>query len=186
MAMIDLWVPIVLSALAVFIVSSVIHMMTPWHKADYPGVPNEDRVRDAIRALNIPPGDYFVPRPASREEMKSGAFAEKVKQGPNFIMTMWPTASMSMGRNLALWFLYSLVISAFAGFIAGRAWGPGAPQRAVIHFVAITAFLGYSAALWQFWIWYHRSLVTTIKATIDGAIYAVVTALIFAWQWPAV
>src|SRR3989441_2837498 len=62
-----LWLPILLSSVIVFVVSSAIHMASPWHKSDYPKVPNEDRVRDALRALAIPPGDYMIPRPSSRE-----------------------------------------------------------------------------------------------------------------------
>ncbi len=45
-----LWLPILLSAVIVFVASSVIHMATPWHKSDYPKLPNEDRVMDALRA----------------------------------------------------------------------------------------------------------------------------------------
>ena len=180
----QLWLPILLSAVAVFIVSSVIHMMTPWHKSDYPKLPNEDKVRDALRPLGIPPGDYFVPCPSDMKEMGTEAFKEKLNQGPNFIMTMFPTGQRGMGGSLVLWFLYSLVVSGSAAFIASRTWGPEAPQRGLIHFVGLTSWLAYSAALWQLSIWYRRSWLTTIKATIDGAIYAAVTAGIFIWLWP--
>ena len=39
-------------------------------------------------------------------------------------------------------------------------------------------------ALWQMSIWYRRAWSTTIKAMIDGAIYALLTAGAFAWLWP--
>src|SRR5881398_3695080 len=65
-----LWLPILLSSVAVFVVSSVIHMMSPWHKSDYPKLANEDQVMDALRRFAIPPGDYFVPRPSGREVMR--------------------------------------------------------------------------------------------------------------------
>ena len=55
-----LWLPILLSAVIVFVVSSIIHMASPWHKNDYPRMPNEDQVRSALRPLAIPPGDYMV------------------------------------------------------------------------------------------------------------------------------
>ena len=82
-----LWLPILLSSVAVFVVSSVIHMMSPWHKSDYPKLANEDKAMDVLRALAIPPGDYFIPRPSSREEMRSPQFAEKMKKGPVVVMT---------------------------------------------------------------------------------------------------
>jgi hypothetical protein len=52
--MFDLWLPILLASVAVFIVSSVIHMAPLWHKNDYPRVPDEDKVRSALRPLAIP------------------------------------------------------------------------------------------------------------------------------------
>ena len=61
-----LWLPILLSSVIVFVVSSVIHMALPWHKSDYPPIPNEDKVMDALRPFAIPPGDYMVPRPTTR------------------------------------------------------------------------------------------------------------------------
>jgi ABC-type antimicrobial peptide transport system permease subunit len=73
-----LWLPILLSAAIVFVVSSVIHMLSPWHKSDYPQAPNEDKLRDAVRPLNIPPGDYMVPRAATREELRTPEFAAKM------------------------------------------------------------------------------------------------------------
>src|SRR3954464_7601556 len=83
-----LWLPIVLSSVLVFVVSSVIHMALPWHKSDYPRVPDEDRLREALRPLAIPPGDYMIPRPTSMAEMKSPAFAEKMVAGPVMVVTV--------------------------------------------------------------------------------------------------
>lgn len=183
-ALTALWLPIVLSAVIVFIVSSVIHMATPWHKGDYSAVPDEQTLRDAIRPLAIPPGDYMVPRPSSMEEMRSPEFAEKMKSGPIIVMTVMPNGPMSMGRSLVLWFLYSIVVGIFAGYIAGRALPPGAHYLKVFRFAGATAFIGYSLALWQFSIWYSRAWSTTIKSTIDGLIFALLTAGTFGWLWP--
>ncbi len=180
----QLWLPIVLSAVIVFVVSSIIHMALPWHKNDYPRVPNEDQLRNALRPLAIPPGDYMVPRPASREEMRSPEFAAKVNQGPNLMLTVLPTGPWAMKRNLTLWFLYALVVSVFAAYVAGRALPVGVPYLAVFRFVGVTAFIGYSVALWQMSIWYQRSWSITVKATIDGLIYALLTAGTFGWLWP--
>jgi len=179
-----LWLPILLSAVLVFVVSSLIHMMTPWHKSDYPKVPNEDRVMDTIRGLGIPPGDYMMPRPTTREEMGSPAFQEKFKRGPVMVFTVMPPGPMSMRNNLINWFLYAVVVGVFAAYIAGRALAPGVAYLAVFRFVSATAFIGYALALWQMSIWYRRAWVTTIKATVDGLIYALLTAGVFGWLWP--
>jgi hypothetical protein len=181
---VQLWLPILLSAIIVFVASSIIHMASPWHKNDYPRVPNEDQLRSALRPLAIPPGDYMIPRPVSREELKSPEFAEKVRQGPNMIVTFLPNGPFSMKQNLTQWFLYIVVVGILAAYVAGRALPPGSPYLAVFRFVGVTAFIAYSAALWQMSIWYRRSWSTTVKATVDGLIYALLTAGTFGWLWP--
>jgi len=135
-----------------------------------PKVPNEDRVMDALRPLAIPPGDYMVPRPSSREDMRSPEFAEKIRKGPVMILTVVPSGPMSMGRNLVLWFLYCVVVGLLAAYVAGRALPVGAAYLRVFQFVGVTAFVGYSVALWQMSIWYRRAWSATIKATVDGLI----------------
>jgi hypothetical protein len=179
-----LWLPILLSAVIVFVMSSIIHMASPWHKSDYPKMPNEDKVMDALRPLNIPPGDYFIPRPSGTQEMRSPEFDEKMKRGPVVLLTVVPNGTMQMGKTLAIWFLYSVVVGVFAAYVAGRALPAGVPYLRVFRFAGVTAFIGYSVALWQMSIWYHRSWLTTIKTTVDGLIYALLTAGVFGWLWP--
>ncbi len=179
-----LWLPILLSAVLVFVASSIIHMASPWHKSDYPTMPNEGRVMDALRPFAIPPGDYMAPRPSSRDDLRSPAFAEKMKQGPVVMMTVFPNGPMSMSRNFILWFTYALAIGVFAAYVAGHAVPFGAGRRPVLRFAGVTAFLGYVVALWQLSIWYRRSWTTTMKSTVDGLIYAALTAVTFAWLWP--
>jgi hypothetical protein len=179
-----LWLPILLSSVIVFVVSSVIHTVLPWHKNDYPKIPNEDKVMDALRQLAIPPGDYMVPRPASHQQMRSPEFTEKLNGGPVMVVTVMPNGPVSMGKNLASWFIYLLVVAVFAAYVAGRALPVGAVYLRVFQFIGATAFIGYSLALWQMSIWYQRAWSTTIKSTIDGLIYASLTAGTFGWLWP--
>ena len=179
-----LWLPILLSSVIVFVVSSVIHTVLPWHKNDYPRIPNEEKVMDALRPLAIPPGDYMVPRPASHEQMRSPEFIEKIKRGPVMVVTVMPNGQMSMAKNLVSWFIYIVVVGLCAAYVAGRALPVGASYPHVFRFIGATAFIGYSVALWQMSIWYQRAWSTTIKATIDGLIYALLTAGTFGWLWP--
>ncbi len=178
-----LWLPILLSAVIVFVASSAIHMTPLWHKNDYPKVPNEDKVRDALRPLAIPPGDYMVPR-ANMQEMRSPEFLEKLKKGPVMVLTVMPNAPISMGRNLVLWFLYSVVVAFFSAYVASRALPPGTDYLRVFQLIGATAFVGYALALWQMSIWYQRSWSSTVKATVDGLIYGLLTAGTFGWLWP--
>lgn len=177
-----LWLPILLSAVIVFIASSIIHMALPWHKSDYRRAPDEDKLMDSLRPLAIPPGDYMVPAPAGREARSE--FGEKVKKGPVLMMTVMPANFMSMGRSLGLWFVYCVVVSIFAAYVASRALPPHTEYLEVFRFAGTTAFLTYAGALWPMSIWFRRSWSTTIKATIDGLIYGCLTAGTFGWLWP--
>ena len=179
----SLLLPIVLSAVLVFIVSAIIHMFLGYHKNDFVGVPDEDAVRSALRS--IPPGEYVVPHAGSMEAMKSPEFTEKMKAGPVVLMTVSPGAAPSMGRELTLWFVYCLVISTFAAYIAGRALPAGADYLGVFRFSGASAFAGYAFAQWQSTIWYRRSATTSLKNTFDGLVYALLTAGCFGWLWPA-
>jgi hypothetical protein len=179
-----LWLPILLSAVIVFIVSSIIHMVLPWHKSDYPKVPDEEKLMAALRPLAVPPGDYMVPRASSMQEMRSPEFTEKMKNGPVLMLTVMPNGPWSMGRNLILWFVYSVVVGIFAAYIVSRALPAGADYLRVFQLAGATAFIGYSAALWQMSIWYRRDWTITAKATVDGLIYALLTAGTFGWLWP--
>ena len=181
----SLWIPILLSAAIVFVVSSIIHMVLPYHRTDFRKLRDEDGVMDALRKFNIPPGEYMVPRAGSPKEMKAPEFIDKVKKGPVAIMTVMPSGQPSMGTNLLLWFLYSIVVGIFAAYVAGRALGPGTPYLAVFRFAGCTAFVGYAVALWQNSIWYKRAWSTTLKSTLDGLVYALLTAGTFGWLWPA-
>jgi hypothetical protein len=178
-----LWLPILVSAVLVFVASSLIHMASPWHRGDFPRLSNEDQVLEALRPLSLPMGDYMMPRPSSRAEMTSPAFQEKFRRGPVVMMTVMPS-EMSMGRNLALWFVYCVAVGVCAAYIAGRALPPGTPYLRVFRFAGATAFIGYTLALWQLSIWYRRAWATTIKANVDGLIYACLTAGAFGWLWP--
>jgi hypothetical protein len=180
----SLWLPILLSAVLVFVASSVIHMFTPLHKNDYRRLPDEDRVMEALRPFAIPPGDYMVPKPASMDDMRSPQFNEKMKNGPVLSLTVMPNGPVAMGSSFVGWFLFSIVVGVFAGYVASRALAPGAPYLQVFRFVGTVAFVGYSLAVWQMSIWFRRSWGTTIRSTIDGLLYGLLTAGVFGWLWP--
>lgn len=183
--LLSLWLPIILSAVFVFVVSSLIHMLFRYHKNDLRKLPEEDAFAEALRKLSIPSGEYILPHAASPKEMSSPEFQEKVKKGPGAILTVWPGGRPSMVTNLAQWFVYSVVVGIFAAYVAGRALGPGAPYLAVFRFAGVTAFACYAIAGWQDSIWFKRSWFTTLKNSFDGLVYALLTAGIFGWLWPS-
>jgi len=66
-----LWLPILVSAVIVFIASSILHMAPLWHRSDYPRLENQDAVMEALRNLKVPPGMWFMPRSKDMAEMKT-------------------------------------------------------------------------------------------------------------------
>jgi hypothetical protein len=179
-----LWLPVLLSAVLVFVASSIVHMLLPFHKNDYRKVPREAEVMEALGRFEIPPGDYMMPRPDGMADLKNPEFLEKMKRGPVAMMTIMPGGAPGMGPQLAQWFVYCLVVGLFAGYVASRALPPGAVYLQVFRFVGTVAFVGYAMALWQSTIWYKRSLATTIRLNVDGLIFALLTAGTFGWLWP--
>lgn len=183
--LVSLWLPIVLSAVVVFIISSIIHMALGYHASDVVAVPDEEAARKAIGPLNLPPGNYAMPRASSMAEMKDPAYVEKLNQGPNLFLTVLPKGQPGMGKSLAQWFVYSLLVSVVAAYVASRALAPDAYYLSVFRFVGVTAFACYSMALLQDSIWWSRKWSATLKSMFDGLLYAAFTAGVFGWLWPS-
>ena len=183
-SLLSLWLPILLSAVFVFLASSVIHMTPLWHKSDFPKMPREAEVLDALRPLAIPPGDYFIPRASGMAEMKTPEFKEKLRQGPVAVMTVMPNGMINMRRSLTQWFLFLIVVSVFVALVTGRTLPIGTPYPRVFKVAGTVAFMAYALALCELSIWYRRSWSLTLKAAFDGLIYAGLTAGTFGWLWP--
>jgi hypothetical protein len=126
----------------------------------------------------------MVPRASSSKDMQAPEFQDKLKQGPVLMLTVLPSGTFSMASNLIQWFLYCLVVSFFAAYVASRALPSGTDYLRVFQLVGATAFIGYTLALWQMSIWYKRSVSLSVKSTIDGLIYGLLTAGTFGWLWP--
>jgi hypothetical protein len=183
-SVLSLLIPIALSAVFVFIVSSIIHMATPWHKNDIEKIPNEEGVMSALRAFNLPPGNYGFPKPDSMKDMQTPQFQEKFKTGPVAFMTVRPNGAMTMSSSLVQWFIYSLIVSIFAGYIAGAAFGPGTEYLRIMQVAGCVAFTGYSLALMHESIWWGRRWSVTVRNMLDGLLYGLLTGGTFGWLWP--
>ena len=184
-AITSLWLPIVVSAVIVFVVSSIIHMVLPYHRSDFGRIPAEDEVMDALRRFEIPPGEYVIPWAAGPEEIRKEEYLEKTRKGPVAFVTVVPNGLPAVGGSLLAWFAYSIVVGLFAGYVAGLVLPPGADYRTVFRLTGCTAFAGYALALLQNSIWYKRAWSTTLKLIFDGLLYALLTAGTFGWLWPS-
>jgi hypothetical protein len=183
-AITSLWMPIVLSAVAVFLASSVVHMVLGYHWNDFRALPNQNAVLDALRPFNLPPGEYWLPKPESPKLMRTPEYKAQYARGPVAMMNVWAGGTMSMGKNLVQWFVYLVVIGFCCAYIAGRELQPGTNYLSVFRLVGFTAFMAFALALPQASIWYRRSWRVTVIAMIDGLVYACLTAGVFGWLWP--
>jgi hypothetical protein len=180
----ELWLPILLSAVAVFIASSIINMLLPYHRSDYRKLPDEEQVMADLRRVDLAPGDYVFPHAEGPAEMGSEAYIQRRTAGPVGILTIMKSGPVSMGPQLGAWFLFTIVVSYVAAYLASRTLAPDAEYLAVFRIVGTVAFAGYVLALWQYSIWFGRSWVATLKFSFDGLIYALLTAGVFGWLWP--
>ena len=178
-----LWLPILLSAAIVFIASSIMHMVLPYHRNDYRPLPDEDKVLAALRAAGLQRGLYNFPH-CTHRDMKSPAVQEKFKQGPVGFLTIFPSGPPALPKFLGLWFVYCLVIGCFVACLAGYAVAPGAPYPVVFRVVAVAAFLAYGLGNLSNGIWKGQPWAMVIKETFDGLNYALLTAGTFGWLWP--
>ncbi|HLG14765.1 MAG TPA: hypothetical protein VJH03_09730 [Blastocatellia bacterium] len=180
----SLWLPIVLSAAAVFVVSSILHMVLTYHRSDYRKLPGEDKVLEAMRNEGVGPGNYHFPYAPSHKEMGSPEMVEKLKKGPVGLMNVMPAGPPAMGKYLALWFIFCLVISVFVAYVAGRTLKSADPYLTVFRLTGTVAFVGYGIGQIQDSIWKGQSWGATVRTLIDGLIYGLVTAGFFGWLWP--
>jgi len=179
-----LWMPILVSAVFVFITLMIVHMIPGWHQRDMSAVPGEDRVMEMLRGLSVQPGEYRFPYGNTTKEMQAPAFIEKMKSGPVGTMTVRPSGELPFGRMMGGWFVYSLFIGGLVAFITGHTRTAGEPFLEVFCVSAAAAFGCYSVAHWQNWIWWGKSTRYTLTYTVDGILYAIVTGATFAWLWP--
>ena len=179
-----LWLPIVLSAVIVFIASSIIHMVLPIHKSDYRKLPDEEKVMEALRSVGVTPGPAYHFPHCTHKEMKSPEMTEKFKKGPVGFLTLLPSGPVNMGKFLGLWFLYCLLVAVFTAYLTGRTVAPGTVYLAVFRVAGTVAFMGYGLGHFVDSVWKGQTWGVTFKHMFDGLVYALLTAGTFGWLWP--
>lgn len=179
----SLWLPILLSAVFVFVVSSVIHMVLQVHKGDYQRMPDEDAILDALRG-RVPPGQYMFPWAASMKECGTPEMQAKFKRGPLGTLVVRGPDCMNIGKALGQWFLFCVVISVFVAYLTGMVVPAGGDYMRVFRVSGTIAVLGYAFSSVSDSIWKGIHWSTTFRFMIDGVVYGLVTAGTFGWLWP--
>lgn len=179
----SLWMPIVLSAIIVFVASSIMHMLLPYHRNDYRKLPDEEKVLGFLRGVGLTRGLYVFPF-GTHKDMNTPEMKEKYKQGPVGMMTVLESAPPAMPKFLGLWFLYCLIIGFFVAYLAWHTLAVGTNYIVVFRVVGTAAFLAYGVGQLSNGIWKSQPWSMTIKEALDGLVYALLTAGTFGWLWP--
>jgi hypothetical protein len=180
-----LWLPILLSAVVVFIISSLIHMVFKWHMPDYKGFSNEDAVRAAINAGSPTPGQYVLPYCTDMKQAGSPEHLKKCQEGPVGFVRLAASGGHNMGKSLGIWFVFTVVLSAVAAYVAGRICGLDPLQQLrAAKLVFAVSFCSYGFGTVPESIWMARSWTSTAKYLLDAALYAAGTAAVFWFMWP--
>jgi hypothetical protein len=181
--LIPLWLPILLSAVAVWIASSVVWMALPHHKQDFIRLADEDGFMDSVRKSGIKPGNYLFPDFRDREAMKSEKVSKALEEGPVGHLSVWPTP-VTMGSKLVATFIVYLVVSTLIAYLT-RVTIPGAaPFPRVFQVAATAGILAYCFSFIPNALWFGSYKRTVVANFVDGLVYGAITGAIFAWRWP--
>ncbi len=178
-----LWLPILLSAVIVFVASSIMHMLLPYHRNDYSQLPDEDKILAVLRASALKRGLYVFPY-CTHKDMKSPALIEKQKQGPVGFLTIVPSGPPVLAKFLVQWFVFCLVIGFFVAYLAAHTLAPGTNYLEVFRVVGTAAFLAYGLGNLSNGIWKGQKWSVTIKEVVDGLVFGLLTAGTFGVLWP--
>ena len=180
-SLIELWLPIVLSTVALFFASFLSWMVFQFHRSDWLKLQNEDEFLQGARKCGVEPGNYMFPGCNTPEEMKSESHKQKWEAGPRGVMTVFTKTSMA--QNLALTFIYFLVANFCLAYLGTLALPLGAEFLRVFRFMSTAALLVYLTAIVSHAIWFRVRIVGHV---IDSVIFALIVGVIFAAMWPGV
>ena len=194
--LVELWLPILLSTVFVFIASTLAWTVLPHHKKDTRGLRAlEDEaisLTQKARDLGMGPGKYIFPNvyepPPSAGEGKAAVDAQMKKMnetGCVGTLTIFP-GPPNMARNMLLTLAAFAVMALFVAYIAGNGLGRGERYLDVYQLVGAAAFAAHCFGGWANGIWFGKPTRAFITEGIDAFVYANITAGTFAWLWPQV
>ena len=181
--MLALWLPIVLSTIAIFFCSFLSWMVFHLHQKDWGKLEHEDALMETIRDMDAADGNYMFPGTTNPKDMQDPAFMEKYAAGPRGVITLFPVPNM--GKNLGLTMLYFFVCCCTFAYLADFALKPGSEPGAdfitVFRFVATIAMFTFAAAVIQHSIWFR---IRVVGHVIESIAYSLIAGTIFAALWP--
>ena len=181
MGILDLLLPVLVSAVVVFVMSALIWTVLPWHKKDYAKLGDEDAASAAMKGST--PGTYVLPYVADPSEFRKEPVLQRYEQGPNAFVTIVPNGAPSMGPKLGLSFLFNVLVGIICAYLLSRFLSPAAPYLEVFRLTGTTAFIAYGVAYFQESIWFGRPWSLLAKNLFDALLYGSLTGGVFGWLY---
>lgn len=177
----SLWLPILLSAVAVWIASAIVWTVMPHRRSEFKKLPDEEAARKALKA---PPGEYHLPFAKDGAAAKDPEFVRKAEEGPVGFVRILPAGQPAMGKAMVLSLLHYLVIGVVVAYLASRTLDPGAHYLAVFRVAGATAWLAHFFGAVPDSIWFGKPWHSTGKLLFESLVYAGLTGGMFGWLWP--
>jgi hypothetical protein len=181
-SLLALWLPVLVSAVIVFLAAFIAWTVLPHHRSDWLRIPNEEPLLRAIRDLGLERGQYVFPHAMTPEGAKDPDAQAKLKEGP--VGSLIIRGAPDMRKSLLSYFIFTLAVSLMAGYVAYVTIPPGTEYLTVFRVVGTTAFLAYSAAEIPRAIWFGHTWSSTWKAVVDGLFFGLLSGGVFGWLWP--
>ena len=180
----SLWLPVLVSAVAVWIVSAIVHMALRYHRADYKQLAEEASIAQAIRAAGPGPGLYVMPYCTDQAQMKDPAMRKRYEEGPVALLTVMRNGMPNLGKHLVQWFLLCFLVSFATGYVARHTLTSGTDGLTVLRVTGTVAFMAYGFGYFQDSIWKAIPWSNSLRGLLDAALYGLTTGLVFRFLWP--
>ena len=179
----QLWMPIVVSGILVFILSALAWTVMPHHKKDWQGLPDPDTVQAAMRANPPAPGQYALPWARDPKAFEDPAMMERLTRGPRAFITVVPNGMPAMGPMMVKSLVYNLVVSILVAYVTWHSVGPTAAYLDVFRIAGATSMMSYSLASVPDSIWFGRPWRNFGMQLVDAIAFGLVTAGVFGSMW---
>ncbi len=181
----QLWVPILLSGVFVFIWSAISWTMLPWHNSEWKGLPDADGVRALLKQKGWGPGQYAFPWVDDPKARQAPEFQAKMAEGPSGHVIIMKPGPMSMGKNMVQGVIFDIIVSFFAAYVAWHALGAyPQPYLRVFRVIGAIGFMAYLFAKVPDSIWFGRPWRSVFYDAIDALIMGFLMGGTFGWLWP--
>lgn len=173
----------ILGGIGIFVVSSVLHMLTPLAHAGLKAMPNDPAIERSMKA-NLPKeeGLYMFPGVDMSKKMtpeEEAAMTAKYQAGPTGLLLYYPNGrTFSFGGLLAKEFVSDVVLALIASFIVSLT-AASFGQRVIA--VTLLGFVAWVAISYSYLNWYGFPMNFVLAEGIDQVAGFLVCGIILAW-----